>query len=49
MKELEFQAEEYDKTEFFRIADTCGGGEETITSVWMWFEILPKYPLDGTI
>lgn len=46
MKELEFQAEEYDREQFLRLGITYGWSPDTIESVWKWFEILPEYPLD---
>lgn len=49
MHELEFQASEYDKEDFFRIGGNYGWDEQTINHVWKWFEVMPKYPLDGTI
>lgn len=48
MQELELQASEYDREEFFRVAATYGWDEETIAEVWTWFEVLPAYPLEGT-
>lgn len=48
MKELEFQASEYDEEQFKEIAATYGWDEATVTAVWKWFEVQPKYPLDGT-
>lgn len=49
LQELEFQAAEYDKEDFFRIAANYGWDEETINHVWKWFEVVPHYPLEGTI
>lgn len=49
LKELEFQAEEYDAEQFLRIGATYGWNEETTRDVWKWFEVLHKYPLEGTV
>lgn len=46
-KELEFQADEYDWEDFFRIGANYGWSEETTREVKKWFEVLPRYPLDG--
>lgn len=48
LKELEFQASEYDEEEFLRIGANYGWDTETARQVWHWFEILHQYPLDGT-
>ena len=46
MKELEFQAEEYDREEFFRLAATYGWDEGMVDEVWRWFEVQNLYPLE---
>ncbi len=46
MKELEFQAEEYDKEEFFRVAATYGWDDGTVEDVWKWSEVQNLYPLE---
>lgn len=46
LKELEFQAEEYDWEDFFRVAGNYGWNDETAREVWKWFEVMPTYPLD---
>lgn len=46
MKELEFQAEEYDQEEFFRLAATYGWDEGMVDEVWKWFEVQNLYPLE---
>lgn len=48
LQELEFQANEYDKEQFFEIAATYGWDEATVSEVWAWFEVQPDYPIDGT-
>lgn len=49
LKELEFQAEEYDWEDFFRVAGNYGWNDETAREVWKWFEVMHKYPLEGTV
>ena len=49
LKELEFQAAEYDQEDFFRIGTNYGWNETTTQEVWKWFEVMHKYPLDGTV
>lgn len=48
LKELEFQASEYDREDFYRVAANYGWTEETTADAWRWFEVLHTYPLDGT-
>lgn len=47
MKELEFQAEEYDREQFLRLGISYGWDPDTTERVWAWFEVLPEYPIDG--
>ena len=47
MKELEFQASEYDKEEFIEIAGTYGWDQDTVKAVWNWFEVQNNYPIEG--
>lgn len=49
MRELEFQASEYDREDFFRVAANYGWNADTTQAVWEWFEVMHKYPLEGTI
>lgn len=49
LKELEFQASEHDKEDFFRIGANYGWHRETTGHVWQWFQVLHKYPLEGTV
>lgn len=49
LKELEFQAEEYDREDFFRVAANYGWDDATTHEVWKWFEVMPRYPLEGTL
>ncbi len=49
LKELEFQASEYDVEDFFRIGANYGWDRETTREVWAWFEVQHKYPLEGTV
>ena len=48
MKELEFQASEYDEAQFLEVGATYGWDAETVKSVWDWFEVQNNYPLDDT-
>lgn len=49
LKELEFQAEEYDEKEFLEIGATYGWDADTVQSVWDWFEVQNNYPLENTL
>lgn len=49
LNELEFQAAEYDREDFFRIASNYGWTEQTTEDVWKWFEVMHTYPLEGTV
>lgn len=49
LRELEFQAAEYDKEDFFRIGTNYGWDDATTQAVWQWFEVQHRYPLEGTV
>lgn len=49
LRELEFQAAEYDREDFFRIGANYGWDDTTTQAVWKWFEVQHTYPLEGTV
>ncbi len=46
MKELEFQASEYDEEQFLDLGETYGWDRDTVKAVWDWFEVQNNYPLE---
>lgn len=46
LRELEFQASEYDAEQFLELGATYGWDPATVKAVWAWFEVQNHYPLE---